>query len=74
MKLIVVDRSKPDVYERLKRQFADDVNIEVVWDRRRYQRRRQSQNRGPERRSQRDRRKFEKPFNGKDYIIIHMRG
>ena len=74
MKLIIVDRSKPEVYDRLKRQFADDINVEVVWDRRRYQRRRLVDTRGPERRSQPDRRKFEKPFNGRDYIIIYLRG
>lgn len=73
MKLIIVDRSKPEVYDRLKRQFEDDINVEVVWDRRRYQRRRLTDRRGPERRS-RDRRKFQKPFNGRDYIIIYMRG
>jgi hypothetical protein len=73
MKLIIVDRSKPEVYDRLKRQFEDDLNVEVVWDRRKSQRRRLTNARGPERRSG-ERRKFEKPFSGRDYVIIYMRG
>lgn len=74
MKRMLVDRSKPEGYERLKRQFADDVSVEVVWHRPRHQRRRRRDNRSPERRSQRDRRRFEKPFHGRDDIIIYLRG
>jgi hypothetical protein len=73
MKLIIVDRSKPETYNRLKQQFADDLNVEVVWDRRTGERRRRESRPGPERRS-RDRRKFSKAFNGRDYIIIHIAG
>ncbi|MSO56291.1 MAG: hypothetical protein EXQ55_05125 [Acidobacteria bacterium] len=51
MKLIIVDRKKPEMYERLKRQFAEDLNVEVVWERRSRERRRMTGSRGPERRS-----------------------
>ncbi len=73
MKLIIVDRSKPDTFARLKAKFADDLNVEVIWDRRTRQRRRMTNTRGPERRS-RERRQLVKPFNGKDYIVIHVVG
>ncbi len=73
MKLIIVKRTKPETYERLKSQFADDLNVQVVWERRARERRRTTGNRGPERRS-RDRRKFMKSFNGKDFIVIYITG
>ena len=73
MKLIIVDCRKPETYERLRRQFADDLNVEVVWERRSRERRRATGARGPERRS-RDRRKFAKSFNGKDFIVIYIPG
>ena len=73
MKLIIVNRSKPDVYAKLKKQFEDELGVEVVFERRSKERRRNPQNRGPERRS-RDRRKFVKPFNGKDFIVIYISG
>ena len=73
MKLIIVDRSKPDVYARLKKQFQDDIAVEVVFERRTRERRRSPAGRGVERRSH-DRRQFSKPFNGKDYIVIYIAG
>ena len=73
MKLIIVDRSKPDVYARLKKQFQGDPGVNVVFERRTRERRRFPQTRTSERRS-RDRRQFEKPFNGKDYIVIYIAG
>jgi hypothetical protein len=72
MKLIIVDRSKPDAYARLKKQFEDELGVEVVFERRTRQRRRNPHNAGPERRS-RERRKLAKSFNGKDYIVIYIR-
>jgi hypothetical protein len=71
MKLIIVDRSKPETYRQLKEKFADDLNVEVILERRTKQRRRSPNARGPERRS-RERRQLTKPFNGKDYIVIHV--
>jgi len=73
MKLIIVDRSKPDVYARLRKQFEDDLGVQVVFERRTRERRRNPRNPGPERRS-RDRRRFAKPFNGRDYIVIYIAG
>ena len=71
MKLIIVDRSKPETFRRLKEKFADDLNVEVIWDRRTRQRRRFTTMGGPERRS-RERRQLVKPYNGRDYIVIHV--
>jgi hypothetical protein len=73
MKLIIVNRSKPDAYARLRKQFEDDLGVDVVFERRTRERRRNTHNPGPERRS-RERRKFAKPFNGKDYIVIYIAG
>ena len=73
MKLIIVDRSRPDAYARLRKQFEDDLEVEVVFERRTRERRRNVHNLGPERRS-RERRKFNKPFNGRDYIVIYITG
>jgi hypothetical protein len=71
MKLIIVDRAKPETYARLKTLFEDDLNVEVLWERRSKERRRGSPTRGPERRSQ-NRRKLDKAFNGRDYIVIYI--
>lgn len=73
MKLIIVDRAKPEAYARLRKQFEDELGVEVVFQRRTRQRRGNPQNPGPERRS-RDRRQFVKPFNDKDYIVIYIAG
>ena len=73
MKLIIVNRAKPDVFAKLKKQFQDEIGVEVLFERRTRERRRNPQNAGPERRS-RDRRQFSKPFNGKDYIVIYITG
>jgi hypothetical protein len=34
MKLIVVQRSKTATFDRLRKQFADNPDVRVVWDRR----------------------------------------
>jgi exonuclease I len=73
MKLIIVNRSKPEVLAKLKKQFEDEIGVEVLFERRTRQRRRNLQNTGPERRS-RERRQLVKPFNGKDYIVIYISG
>ena len=73
MKLIIVNRSKPDVLAKLKKQFEDEIGVEVLFERRTRQRRRNVQNTGPERRSK-ERRQLVKPFNGKDYIVIYISG
>ena len=71
MKLIIVERSKPEVYARLRKQFEDELGVDVVFQRRTIQRRRNPQNKGPERRSH-ERRRLAKSFNGKDYIVIYV--
>lgn len=71
MKLIIVNRSKPQTYERLRRAFADDLNVEVIRERRVKQTRTMAVARVPERRV-RERRRFQKPWNGRDYIVIYI--
>lgn len=73
MKLVIVDRSKPETFARLKSRLQDQLNIKVVSQRRMTQRRTTDNNQGPQRRSG-DRRKFTKPFNGRDYIVIYISG
>ena len=73
MKLIIVNRSKPDVFARLKKQFQDETGVQVVFERRTRERRRKPRVIGPDRRT-RDRRQFSKPFDGKDYVVIYIAG
>jgi len=73
MKLIIVNRAKPYLYAKLKKQFEDEIGVEVVLERRTTERRQNPRNPGPERRS-RDRRQFTKPFNGKGYVVIYISG
>ena len=71
MKLIIVERTKLATFKRLTDLFIDDINVEVVLERRQRQRRQHRDARGPERRSA-DRRRLLKPWNGKDYIVIQI--
>ena len=73
MKLIIVDRSKPAVYARLRKQFEDELGVQVLFERRTRERRRNVRNTGPERRS-RDRRRLAKPFGDNGYIVIYVAG
>lgn len=73
MKLIIVDRSRPEAYARLRKQFEDELGVEVVFERRTTQRRRNPREHAPERRSS-ERRRLTKPFKGRDYIVIHVAG
>ena len=73
MKLIIVDRSMPLTYERLKKQFEDDLNVAVIKERRGGERRKIGNDWGPERRS-RERRRFSKPYAGRDYVVIYISG
>ena len=73
MKLVIVDRSKPETFARLKSRLQDQLNIKVVSQRRTTERRTADNNQGTQRRSG-DRRKFTKPFNGRDYIVIYISG
>jgi len=71
MKLIVVNREHMETFRRLSDKFADDMNVRVVWDRRRKQIRTRRESFLPERRSG-DRRKLKKDWNGRDYVVIHV--
>jgi len=73
MKLIIVDRAKPEVYARLRKQFEDELGVQVLFERRTRERRRYLGNTGPERRS-RDRRRLSKSFSSKGYIVIYIAG
>lgn len=71
MKLIIVDRSKYQTFQRLSDKFSDELDVRVIWDRRRKQMRQPPVPHTPERRSG-ERRRLVKPWNGKDYVIIHV--
>jgi hypothetical protein len=71
MKLIIVERSKIGTFRRLKQVFADDLGVEVVYERRLRERRVRSDDGGRERRMS-DRRRLSKPWNGREYIVIHI--
>jgi len=73
MKLIIVERSRREMYERLTRQFEDDIHVAVILERRGGQRRRSPRGAGPERRWH-DRRRLSKPFDGRGYIVIQIAG
>jgi hypothetical protein len=63
MKLIIVERSKMATFTRLRQQFADDPNVKVVWERRK--------SRSDAGGSEDERRRLQKAFNGRDYVVIH---
>ena len=71
MKLIVVDRAKLQTFQRLIAQFADALNVKVVLDRRLRQIRKRKEPHVPERRHA-ERRRLVKPWDGRDYIVIHV--
>jgi hypothetical protein len=71
MKLIIVDRRKAETFRRLKDKFIDDINVEVLFERRVRQRRLRNGPGYPERRA-RDRRRLLKTWNGRDYIVIQL--
>ena len=73
MKLIIVDRAKPEVYARLRKQFEDELGVQVLFERRTRERRRTVRNVGPERRSH-NRRRLEKRFGDNGYIVIYVAG
>lgn len=82
MKLIIVERAKIATFRRLKEMFADDLNVEVVFDRRFRDRRRKIASdiprsmaniQGSERRRTNDRRRLSKSAHGgRDYVVIQL--
>jgi hypothetical protein len=72
MKLIVVDRSKLQTFQRLTCQFAGVKDVKVVLDRRVKQiRKRKVPGRYPEQRVA-ERRRLVKSWRGRDYIVVHL--
>jgi hypothetical protein len=71
MKLIIVERSKYLTFQRLSDKFSDDLNVRVIWDRRVKERAKDDEEDHPERPSG-ERRRLEKPWNGRDYIVINV--
>ena len=71
MKLIVVQRARVDTYYRLADKFADDLDVRVLWDRRRGPIRAKQEAREPDRRRA-ERRRLKKDFEGRDYVVIHV--
>ena len=73
MKLIVVDRTKLQAYQRILGQFASEPNVKVLLDRRIKQIRKSREQYTPERRRE-ERRRLIKPLQGRDYIVVHLAG
>ena len=61
MKLIIVDRSKPETYARLREQFAGDPNVKVMFEQRKDSR----PSGGGERR------RLHKPLKGREFFVVH---
>lgn len=74
MKLIVVDRTKLQTFQRLLGQFADEFNVKVLLDRRRKQIRKTQEPHAPDRRRAERRRLVKEPLQGRDYIVVHLAG
>jgi hypothetical protein len=71
MTLVIVARSKMSTFARLRDLFAGEPDVQVIWDRRTTQRRQRQEHHEPERRV-RDRRAPGDPFNGRDFIVVHV--
>lgn len=70
--LFIVARNQPDLWQHLKRDFADDDQIQVIVDRRRGERRQRRELYGPERRRM-DRRRatLDRDLRYRSFVIIH---
>jgi hypothetical protein len=69
MKLIIVQRSKPDTYQRLREQFAGERDVKVILERRQADREQEAvedQTRPPS-----ERRRLKKAFDGRDFIVVY---
>lgn len=62
VKLIIVQRAKVTTFNRLSQQFAGADNVRVILERRR-----SGNPDGPAA----ERRRLQKSFNGRDYIVVH---
>jgi hypothetical protein len=61
MKLIIVNRSKPDTYARLREQFAGEPGVKVVYEQRTNSRLAVAT----------ERRRLRKPLNDREFIVVH---
>ncbi len=69
MKLIIVQRSKSDTYQRLRERFAGERDVKVILERRQADREPDpvaDQMRRPE-----ERRRLNKTFEGRDFIVVY---
>jgi len=69
MKLIIVQRSKIDTYQRLREQFADDRDVKVILERR--QANREHRGAADTTRPQHERRRLNKAFDGRDFVVVY---
>ena len=67
MKLIIVQRSKLETYRRLAEKFAMDRNVKVILERRNTP---AAGDRSAK--AQQERRRLNKLFDGRDYLVIHV--
>lgn len=67
--LLIVPADRRDLYEYLKRQFAQVENFQVILDRRRTERRQRSEPHEPERR-QAQRRRPSESYRRSDWFVI----
>jgi hypothetical protein len=69
MKLIIVQRSKLDTYQRLREQFAGERDVKVMLERR--QAHREDDAVADQTRSPSERRRLKKAFEGRDFIVVY---
>lgn len=70
--LFIVARNQPDLWQHLKRDFADEDQIQVIVDRRRGERRQRREPHGPERRrSDRRRATIDRDLRYRSFVIVH---
>jgi hypothetical protein len=61
MRLIIVDKSQPATYARLREQFVDDPEVKVVFEQRKTAREGDGE----------ERRRLHKPLDGRGFIVVH---
>jgi hypothetical protein len=69
MKLIIVQRSKPDTYQRLREQFAGERDVKVILERR--QANREHDAVADQARTPSERRRLKKDFEGRDFVVVY---
>jgi hypothetical protein len=69
MKLIIVQRSKLDTYQRLREQFAGDREVKVILERRQAHRGHDAV--ADQARPLNERRRLNKIFGGRDFIVVY---